>query len=89
MANTPQAKKRIRQNNKRRIHNHARSSSMRTYLKRVATAIEGKNQELANKELSLASSILDKLVKTGLIHKNKASRHKSRLSLKIKALEVK
>ena len=86
MANTIQAKKRIRQNTKRRLHNNTRRSSMRTLLKRVLAAIDGKNQELANKELSLASSILDKLVNKGLVHKNKAARHKSRLCLKIKAL---
>lgn len=86
MANTIQAKKRIRQNIKRRLHNNTRLSLMRTLLKRVISAIKNKNQELALKEYSLASSILDKLVKTKLIHKNKAARHKSRLYLKIKTL---
>lgn len=59
---------------------------MRTLLKRVLAAIKDKNKELATKELSLASSILDKLVKKGIIHKNKANRHKSRLCLKINSL---
>lgn len=88
MANTIQAKKRIRQNTKRRLHNNTRRSLMRTLLKKVLSAIESKNKDVATKELSLASSILDKLVKTNLIHKNKAARHKSRLSLKIKNLEA-
>ena len=86
MANTIQAKKRIRQNDKRRLLNSSQKSSMRTYLKRVLTAISNKNLELAKSELSLASSVLDKLANKGLIHKNKANRHKSRLCLKIKAL---
>ena len=86
MANTIQAKKRIRQNEKRRLLNSSQKSSMRTYLKRVLIAIGHKNLELAKSELSLASSMLDKLANKGLIHKNKANRHKSRLSLKIKAL---
>ncbi len=86
MANTIQAKKRIRQNTKRRLHNNAQRSTMRTYLKRVNSAIEVKNQELASKELTLASSVLDNLVNKGLIHKNKANRHKSRLCLRIKKL---
>ncbi len=86
MANTIQAKKRIRQNEKRRLLNSSQKSSMRTYLKRVLTAIGHKNLELAKSELGLASSVLDKLVNKGLIHKNKANRHKSRLCLKIKAL---
>ncbi len=86
MANTLQAKKRIRQNTKRRLHNNSQRSSMRTHLKRVIAAIENKNKELANNELSLVSSVLDKLVNKGLIHKNKANRHKSRLCLQVKAL---
>ncbi|MGD0465166.1 MAG: 30S ribosomal protein S20 [Gammaproteobacteria bacterium] len=86
MANTIQAKKRIRQNTKRRLNNNTKRSAMRTFLKRVITAIEAKNKELATTELGLVSSILDKLVNKGLIHKNKAARHKSRLCLRIKAL---
>jgi small subunit ribosomal protein S20 len=87
LANTIQAKKRIRQNHKRRLRNNSQKSCMRTHLKRVIEAITTKDLSLANKELSLASSILDKLVKKGLIHKNKANRHKSRLCLKINALQ--
>ncbi len=86
MANTIQAKKRIRQNTKRRLNNNTKRSAMRTYLKRAISAIEGKNKELATTELGLVSSVLDKLVKSGIIHKNKASRHKSRLCLLVKAL---
>jgi small subunit ribosomal protein S20 len=86
LANSIQAKKRIRQNAKRRLQNSSKRSSMRTLLKRVLAAIKDKNKELATKELSLASSILDKLVKKGIIHKNKANRHKSRLCLKINSL---
>ena len=86
MANTLQAKKRIRQNTKKRLHNNSQRSTMRTHLKRVIAAIENKNKVLANTELSLVSSVLDKLVHKGLIHKNKANRHKSRLCLQVKAL---
>ena len=86
MANTVQAKKRIRQNIKKRLNNNTKRSAMRTYLKRAIAAIEGKNKELATTELGLVSSILDRLVNKGIIHKNKAARHKSRLCLRIKAL---
>lgn len=86
MANTLQAKKRIRQNIKRRLHNNSQRSTMRTHLKRVVVAIDQKNKDLANSELGLVSSVLDKLVHKGLIHKNKANRHKSRLCLQINAL---
>ena len=84
MANTLQAKKRIRQNTKRRLANNSKRSAMRTLLKRVKSAIEAKNKDLAVAELRLVSSALDKLVKKKLIHKNKASRHKSRFCLLIK-----
>ena len=59
---------------------------MRTYVKKVKTAIEGKEKTLANEALKTAASILDKMVSKGIIHKNKAARHKQRLNSKIKAL---
>lgn len=86
MANTPQAKKRARQGEKRRQHNASRRSSMRTYLKRVIKAISEGNRELAAAEYRLASSMVDRLANKGLIHKNKAARHKSRLNDQIKAM---
>lgn len=89
MANTPQAKKRARQAEKRRQHNASRRSSMRTYLKRVVKAIAGGNKELAVTEYRLATSIVDHLATKGLIHKNKAARHKSRLNAQIKAMAAK
>lgn len=86
MANTAQAKKRVRQNEKARQHNASRRSEMRTYLKRVTKAISEKNLELANAEYRKATSMVDHMATQGLIHKNKASRHKSRLNAQIKAL---
>jgi len=86
LANTLQSKKRARQAEKRRQHNASRRSTMRTYLKRVIKAIGAGDKTLASTELSLATKILDRLADKGLIHKNKAARHKSRLSAQIKAL---
>ena len=86
MANTAQAKKRVRQNEKKRLHNASRRSEMRTYFKRVLKAISQGNQELAQSEYRLASSIVDRLATQGLIHKNKAARHKSRLNLRLKKM---
>lgn len=86
MANTAQAKKRVRQNEKRRQHNASRRSEMRTYIKRVSKAINDGNLELANTEYRNATSMVDHMATQGLIHKNKASRHKSRLNAQIKAL---
>jgi small subunit ribosomal protein S20 len=86
LANTKQAKKRASQAEKRRAHNHARMSEMRTYKKRVLKAVQAGNQELAATEYKLASSIIDRVAGKGLIHRNTASRYKSRLSKKIKKL---
>lgn len=86
LANSAQAKKRARQAEKHRQHNVSRRSSMRTYLKRVLKAIADGNQVLALSEYRLATSVLDKMATSGLIHKNKAARHKSRLNGHIKAM---
>ena len=86
MANTPQAKKRVRQAEKRRQHNVARRSGMRTAIKKVLQAVSDKNKELANSLFREASSLIDKAATKGLIKKNKAARDKSRLNAKIKEL---
>ena len=86
MANSPQAKKRARQNDKRRAHNASQRSMVRTYLKRVYAAIEAKDVEAAKNALGEAVPIIDKMADKGLIHKNKAARHKSRMNAHIKAL---
>lgn len=86
MANSAQAKKRARQAEKHRQHNVSRRSNMRTFLKRVIKAIAEGNKTLALSEYRLATSVLDKMATAGLIHKNKAARHKSRLNGHIKAI---
>jgi small subunit ribosomal protein S20 len=86
VANTAQAKKRARQNDKHRAHNASQRSMMRTYLKRVDAAIVAQDKAAANDALKQATSTLDTMAAKGLIHKNKAARHKSRLNNKIKAL---
>lgn len=86
MANTPQSKKRARQAVKSRIRNAAQRSTMRTYVKRVIKAIASGDKALASTEFQLATSSLDQLASKGLIHKNKAARHKSRLSAQIKTI---
>ena len=86
MANTAQARKRVRQAEKNRTHNASRRSMMRTLVRKTLTAIASGDQAAAKDIFSKTSSILDKAAKTGLIHKNKAARHKSRLSQKIKTM---
>ncbi len=86
MANSKQAKKRAVQSEKRRQNNASRRSLMRTLVKKVLAAIEAGDKEVATKELAAATPILDRYATKGLIHKNKASRNKSRLNAAIKAL---
>ncbi|MFZ9034892.1 MAG: 30S ribosomal protein S20 [Francisellaceae bacterium] len=86
MANTRQAKKRVRQAEKRRQHNMSRRSMMRTFMKKTIKAIEAHDVEAARAAFARLEPVLDRYSVKGLIHKNKAARHKSRLSAKIKAL---
>jgi small subunit ribosomal protein S20 len=86
MANSPQAKKRARQGEKRRQHNASLRSVVRTSIKKVLAAVDSGNAEDASKAYNAAVPIIDRMADKGIIHKNKASRHKSRLAAKVKAL---
>lgn len=86
MANSPQAKKRARQAEKSRTHNASLRSMVRTYLKKVVTAIESGDQEAAKAAYGAAIPVLDRMADKGIFHKNKAARHKSRLNARIKAM---
>ena len=86
MANTPQAKKRIRRNDARAAVNGARISRIRTFLKKVESAIESGNAEEAKTALAGAQPELARGVARGVIHKNTASRKMSRLSKRVAAL---
>lgn len=86
MANSAGSKKRARQAVKRRAHNGSLRSMVRTYLKKVDAAIEAGNKAEAQTAFVVATSQMDKAASKGIYHKNKAARHKSRLSAKIKAL---
>jgi small subunit ribosomal protein S20 len=86
LANSPQAKKRARQAIKRRTRNVAKRSEFRTVLKATTHAIDAGEQESASTELKKAIPVIDAMVSKGLIHKNKAARHKSRLTARVKAL---
>lgn len=66
----------------------ARRSMMRTFIKKTVEAIEEKNVTLAKEAFLKLQPILDRYATKGLIHKNKAARHKSRLSAQIKALDL-
>lgn len=86
MANIKSAKKRAKQAVKRRERNMGAKSMVRTALKRVVKAIEAKDAAAAQDAYKAAEPLLDRYSSRGLIHRNKASRHKSRLQAKIKAL---
>ena len=86
MANFPQSKKRARQNVKARAHNASLRSMVRTYLKKVIAAIEAKDVEAAKSAYTAAVPVIDRMADKGIIHKNKAARHKSRLNAQIKAI---
>ena len=86
MANSPQAKKRARQNEKARKHNASLRSMVRTYIKKVVAAIEAGDAAAAQEAFKAAAPVIDRIADKGIIHKNKAARHKSRLNAQIKAL---
>jgi small subunit ribosomal protein S20 len=80
LANSPQAAKRARQSEKRRQQNASQRSMLRTYIKKVVKAIETGNTEEAKAAYQVAVPVIDRMADKGLIHKNKAARHKSRLN---------
>jgi small subunit ribosomal protein S20 len=86
LANIKSAKKRAIQAETRRQHNASRRSMTRTCIKKIIAAIAAGNKEEAQTAYAAAVPILDRMATKGLIHKNKASRHKSRLNAQIKAL---
>ena len=88
MANTVQAKKRARQAEKHRQHNASFRSMVRTAIKRVIAAIGTGDKEQAQAAYTAAVPVIDRMADKGIIHKNKAARHKSRLNAQIKELAL-
>lgn len=86
MANSPQAKKRARQAEKRRTHNASLRSLVRTNIKKVVAAIGTGDAQQAKAAYDSAVPVIDRMADKGIIHKNKAARHKSRLNTQIKGL---
>ncbi|MBL6750119.1 MAG: 30S ribosomal protein S20 [Nevskia sp.] len=86
MANTTQARKRARQSETRRERNASQRSMLRSTIKKVVKAIETKDKAAAESAYKEMVPVLDRYSTRGMIHKNKAARHKSRLSAHIKSL---
>lgn len=88
MANSPQAKKRARQAEKRRTHNASLRSLVRTVIKKVLAAVATGDAEQAQAAYNTAVPVIDRMADKGILHKNKAARHKSRLNSQVKALSA-
>ncbi|MEM9056438.1 MAG: 30S ribosomal protein S20 [Pseudomonadota bacterium] len=86
MANLASARKRARQAVKARAHNMALRSRVRTSMKAVLAAVKDGDKDKATAAYAMAVPVIDKMVNKGILHKNQAARHKSRLNAKVKAL---
>ncbi|HEY8445230.1 MAG TPA: 30S ribosomal protein S20 [Bacilli bacterium] len=86
MANIKQQKKRIITNEKSRVYNASFKSSIKTAMKAVEAKVAEGNVEAAETAFSFACKKLDKAVSKGILHKNNAARHKSRLSILINSI---
>jgi small subunit ribosomal protein S20 len=86
MANSNSARKRSRQAEKQRRHNSGLRSTLRSAIRDVNKAIAGGDKDAAKQALNRSTAIVDRIADKKIIHKNKAARHKSRLSAAIKAM---
>ena len=86
MANIKSAKKRAKQTIVRNARNNSQRSMLRTSVKKVLKALQDNDAQGATEALAAATPILDRFASRGLIHKNKAARHKSRLAAALKAV---
>jgi small subunit ribosomal protein S20 len=86
MANTPQARKRIRRNDRRAEINTNRVSRIRTFIKKVESALAGGDKDAASAALKEAQPELARGVARGVLHKNTAARKLSRLTKRVSAL---
>ncbi|MCK5859056.1 30S ribosomal protein S20 [Abyssibacter sp.] len=86
MANSAQARKRAKQAKVARERNMSQRSMTRTSIKKVVNAIESGDKDAAQAAYTAAVPVIDRMARKGLLHANKAARHKSRLSKRIQAL---
>ncbi|MFP4146472.1 MAG: 30S ribosomal protein S20 [Halorhodospira sp.] len=86
MANIASAKKRARQAEERRLRNKSRRSEMRTSMKKVLKAVKAGDHGQAQVAYRDAVRVIDRTANRGVIHKNKAARHKSRLNTRVRSL---
>jgi small subunit ribosomal protein S20 len=89
LANSKSAEKRARQDTERRARNVAQRSKVRTSIKKVVSTIKAGDKDQAAVALKEATPVIDSMARKGIIHPNKAARHKSRLARQVKALATK
>jgi len=86
VANIKSARKRAKQAEKTRLHKMGLRSKLRTSIKNVITAVEKGDKEAAVAAYQAAVPVIDSMINKGVVNKNKAARHKSRLNKKVKEL---
>ena len=86
MANIKSARKRAKQAEKSRLHNMGLRSKMRTHVKNVLKAVEKGDKDAADAAYKAAVPVIDSMINKGIVTKNKAARHKSRLNKMVKAM---
>lgn len=86
MANIKSAEKRALQTIKRRARNMAARSKLRTAIKSVVNAVQAGDKADAKAKLKAAAPVIDSMVNKGVIHRNKAARHKSQLNARVKEM---
>lgn len=87
MANSASARKRARQADTRRAHNMSLRTAARTAIKHVESAVVAGDKAAAEAALSKSTSTIDRVAAKGVVQRNAANRHKSRLSLAVKAMQ--
>ena len=87
MANSAQARKRARQAETHRKHNQHLRSTLRTSIKKILSAITEGDKQKAQEAFTSGVPVIDRMADKGIIHKNKAARHKSRLNSQIRAMQ--
>ncbi|MDB4511825.1 30S ribosomal protein S20 [Arenicella sp.] len=88
MANSPQARKRAKQNSVRRVLKHSQRSQVRTAIKKLEAAITGGDSEAAKAAYTESVAMIDRATVKGLHHKNRAARLKSRLNKRVKLMSA-
>jgi len=86
VANIKSARKRARQAAKTRLHKMGQRSKLRTHIKAVITACEKGDKDAAAAAYKAAAPVIDSMITKGIVNKNKAARHKSRLNKMVKAM---